>query len=88
MSDEISRLQQRNEDLRLKLEQVCTCNLSLASSSKTTNSTPIYFLLHYLVVVEICCLYNISFPFNLGRRLVFAVISLSAAYIVCNVIIH
>ena len=80
MADEIARLQQQNEDLTLKLEQVCTCNLSLASSRKTTNSTPI--------AVEICCLYYISFPFNLGRRLVLAVASLSATYIVCNVIIH
>lgn len=44
MADQIARLEQRNEDLRLKLEQVCTCNLSLASSRKTTNnSTPIFF---------------------------------------------
>ena len=88
MADEIAQLQQWNEDLVLKLEQVRTCNLSLASSRKTTNSTPIFFVLQYLIVVEICCLYYISFPFNLGRRLVFAVVSLSATYIVCNVIIH
>lgn len=43
MADQIARLEQRKEDLRLKLEQVCTCNLSLASSRKTTNSTPIFF---------------------------------------------
>ena len=43
MADEVARLLQRNEDLTLKLEQVCTCNLSLASSRKTTNSTPIFY---------------------------------------------